>query len=87
MIENSFYNIAFNSVLNDLLKWADQKDKEIFGRKVLRVYGLCLRQKHFELASRICKKYNSYFMQAPKYDLAMAMRMALMSQNKQEGGE
>lgn len=80
-IENN-YKIAFNSVLKDLKDWADRKDHEFFSKKVLRVYGKCLRQKHFKLAADICKKYNTYFMEAPKSDIAMAFGMALMAQNK-----
>lgn len=75
--------IYSESLLRELIDFGEKKSMEY---KVLRIYGLCLRQKHFELAARICKKYNRFFMGAGKSDIAIAFGWALMANKQQSNG-
>jgi hypothetical protein len=49
--------------------------------KAERIYNLCVRQKHYDLARRIYSKYN---IQNRRYrdDITMAFELSLMAQKK-----
>lgn len=61
------------SLIKDLVEYSENKS---FEYKVRRVYALCVRRRHIDLAYRIEHKYSKCF---PKSDMLMAFSMALMA--------
>ena len=66
----SYFN---NDLITDLLSYSEDKSMEI---KVRRVYHMCIRQGHMQLADKIEHKYSRYMF---KSDLAIAFGYSLMA--------